>query len=640
MVYKFKNQIGKKFVSLVLVLSILSSSLLPVFAPKAEAFLPVTDVKALVKSIIDGFAMVLAKRMVDDMVKSTVTWANSGFDGKPSFVTDPKSHFTNIADSTAGDFINSSSLGFLCSPFQQNIRLSLQQSYNLSTGATYAPSCTVTGIKGNIDDFYRSFSSGGWDTWFSITQDDDNNPYGAYINASIELDKRVASKVGLEKNKIDWGDGFKSKGKCLLTNPTSDQIDAALKRGAVLPYDSNFGPGECVKQGEDSTPGVVIKEQLNKVLPSGLESLISVEHIEQLISAFANGLLTRFVFGPKGLFGADYADTFASNEVPKIGGPIISTQWIYCANENEICEYEGTKTVRFGSGTSFLTIEHTDSIECTAEAFGAQESDSLRWCEYSAALEIPLPPVGCNDGQEPGSGNGSADVCITPPEPEGALRCAANIDQVELGTPVTWTLYGDVVAFPATYVWHGEGIEGKTTEEVTVTYDSASIKKPTLTFNPSGKTDSESKELSCSSVRVYKTDSIKASCEPIRNNPTSAFGSNYPISLAYTNELTEWKATISGGTGQYRVRWAGDDSTPINGINPWEQIKPPAVRDPETGVTTIIQPRKYYTYFSYKDNNRYAEITVEDANDPTVASVHVDCSSYKIIMGERPNGVI
>lgn len=330
MEYRFSKR-NKKVVAVIITSSFVLTNFLPIFTPRAEAFLGIGDVtftinvKEIVRNIIDGIAMNLAQKMMDDMVQSSVKWANDGFEGSPSFVTNPVGHFGNIADSVAGDFIKGSDLGFLCSPYQTSVRLSLQVKYGggLGSGRKYRPQCTVTGITGNIEDFYKNFNNGGWDTWFSMTQNNSNNPWGAYIDADTELDRRIASALGVEDKKLSWGDGFKSKGDCLAYNPSAEEIDQLITDypGGTPPgYDPAFGPGECIKRGEDKTPGVVIKDQLNKVLPAGLEKLISVQHVEQLVTAFASGVLKRYVFSSKGLAGNDYTSETYLKEAIDLDG--------------------------------------------------------------------------------------------------------------------------------------------------------------------------------------------------------------------------------------------------------------------------------------------------------------------------------
>lgn len=280
---------GKSSITFLLILSIISSTFyLSVFVPRAQAFLGIADfgftvdISAKAKQIVDGIAMVLAAKLVDNMVKSTVNWAQTGFEGNPAYVTDPKQYFTKLSDGIAGDFIARSDLSFLCSPFQTQVRLALQKQY---IQEPYFQ-CTLSQVVNNIDAFYNDFSQGGWDGWFVMTQNNANNPYGAFLEAKIEMDSRIAKAVGLENQQLDWNQGFLSWSDCIKENPDT---------------------GECLERGPVQTPGATIKAGLDKILPSPVEKLINVNHVEQLISAFATGLLTRYVFGSEGLFaGSGY----------------------------------------------------------------------------------------------------------------------------------------------------------------------------------------------------------------------------------------------------------------------------------------------------------------------------------------------
>ncbi len=307
MVYNLKKMFGKKFATFFLILSIFSTAFYsPVFTPRAQAFLGfgdlTIDIKQLVRGIADGYAMTLAQQMVDDIVRSTVDWANSGFEGNPAFVTNPQQYFTDIADGIAGEFIAGSDLNFLCSPFQTQVRLALQQSY--TQPRQYQ--CTFSESVGNIQAFYDDFNQGGWDAWYEVTQNNANNPYGAYLEAELDLNSRIAESVNLKKEQLDWSSGFLSYEKCLGTEVLNNQT----------------GQTECIGAMETVTPGVTIKGQLDKVLPSGLEKLVRVEHIEQLISSFASGLLNRYVFGSRGLFargaGANNNQTIVDSRTGKL----------------------------------------------------------------------------------------------------------------------------------------------------------------------------------------------------------------------------------------------------------------------------------------------------------------------------------
>ena len=283
----------KYLITLSLILSLVCSSFLPIFATKAmaqfavidPAHIAVTQAESTRKTILEGLdlaARIATQVIIQKIVASTVAWANSGFEGNPAYAIDPKQYFADIANGIAGEFIAGSDLGFLCSPFQTQIRLALLKSYS---GQERQFQCTLTQVVGNIDAFYGDFSQGGWDGWFSMTQNSSNNPYGSYLNAQVELDSRIAKAVGLQEKQLDWNQGLLSWSEC-------------------LPGGKDPDTGECRPdmRGPVQTPGSVIKANLDKVLPSGLERVINAQHMEQLVEAFASGILTRYVFGSQGLF--------------------------------------------------------------------------------------------------------------------------------------------------------------------------------------------------------------------------------------------------------------------------------------------------------------------------------------------------
>lgn len=315
MVYNLKKMFIKRSVAFLLIFSFVSATFyLPTFAPRAQAFfLFTTDVKVLAKTIVDGIAMATAQRLIDQTVKSTIDWANNGFEGNPVYVTNPKQYFIDIEDGIIGDFIAGSDLGYLCSPFQTQVRLALQKHY-----VQLNPfQCTLTDVIGNIDAFYNDFSQGGWEGWFSMTQNSSNNPYGAYLDAQVELDSRIAQRVGLENRELDWNQGFLSWSSCVKKNPPAI-IPVGNGRFEYNP-DAVAGKaeGECIERGPIQTPGTTIKSQLDRVLPAGVEKLITAQHVEQLISSFATGLLNRYVFGSKGLFNREpNRDSTAPPNIP------------------------------------------------------------------------------------------------------------------------------------------------------------------------------------------------------------------------------------------------------------------------------------------------------------------------------------
>ena len=233
---------------------------------------------------MDTIAIAVVKHMLERILDSTTNWINNGFNGGPAYVSNPKQYFTDIADGTAGEFIIGSDLNFLCSPFQTQVRLALQKAYVKPNPFQ----CTLTEVVGNIDAFYGDFSQGGWDGWFAMTQNNSNNPYGAYLDAKVELDSRIANAMGIKKEQLDWGRGFLSFEKC----PEGQELDPA------------DGTGDCRVAKTIITPGSVIESQLENVLGTGVRQLELADEFDELVGALLGQLLEKSVFSAKGLFSA------------------------------------------------------------------------------------------------------------------------------------------------------------------------------------------------------------------------------------------------------------------------------------------------------------------------------------------------
>ncbi|MBX4198843.1 hypothetical protein KW800_01015 [Candidatus Parcubacteria bacterium] len=378
----FAEKVSGKILGTLLMLTVASFFYAPAFAPKAQAIFGIvdtsitTDVAALAKRLIDAAAQVYARRIIDNMVKSTITWANTGFEGNPAYVTNPKRYFGKIGEGVITDAISGSNLGFVCSPFQAQIKLSLVQQYVQE----YQPQCTFDQIGRNLTDFYKSFSAGGWGAWFDMTQQDNNNPYGSYINIKSNIDSRLANELGLAQTDRQISSGFLSYKPCLAKNPKipDDVIEDYLN--GVVPeenvtftygkFDLDKPAGTCLDYGDVVTPGSVIAKQLNDTLPTGMNKLVNATQVDQLVGAFASGLLQRYVFGPKGLFSSKYNDSFNAGadsstlKMPEFG-------WITCAKEGEQCVFDGEEKVRYGAAGTYIELTLTDGAKCSSDVFGA-----------------------------------------------------------------------------------------------------------------------------------------------------------------------------------------------------------------------------------------------------------------------------
>ncbi|MFO0718589.1 MAG: hypothetical protein U0522_00985 [Candidatus Paceibacterota bacterium] len=244
---------------------------------------PVTGIEIAAQSQIsaDSIATKVAKIAISSITTSIVKWINSGFKGGPLFVTDPAKFFTGVADRVAGSFIEGSDLEFLCKPFKISLLLALNLNYSYSFKEKIG--CTLTDVINNVEGAAVSFQDMGFDGWFKMTQNPQNNIYGANLMAEIELKERIADAVGIQKAELDQGAGFLSSRDCL---------------------ESNIETQECQKWGPVKTPGKVIETQLNEALGTNLKELQLADEFDEIINALINQAVQKIVTSVGGLSGA------------------------------------------------------------------------------------------------------------------------------------------------------------------------------------------------------------------------------------------------------------------------------------------------------------------------------------------------
>lgn len=219
-------------------------------------------------SIQDCITRTIAKAALQQMTASIVNWISSGYKGSPSFVTNYERFFANVADRAAGDFIRGSALSFLCSPFQMQIRIAVAQSY----ARRGAQSCTLSQAVGNINSFMNgNFSAGGWQGLLSFTTVPTNNPYGAYLYAQAGLQTAQQNALASANRNLSPG-GFLA---------------------VVQEKNCKNRNGVQVCDREITTPGKVVESSLETALGTSYRQLELAEHVDQIISAMIQQLMTR-----------------------------------------------------------------------------------------------------------------------------------------------------------------------------------------------------------------------------------------------------------------------------------------------------------------------------------------------------------
>ncbi|MES2436448.1 MAG: immunoglobulin-like domain-containing protein [Patescibacteria group bacterium] len=256
--------------------------------------------------ILDSLLQPVVKMVIAKVTDSLVTWINSGFNGSPSFVTDPQQLFIDAADQVAGEFILGSPLGFMCKPFQIDIKIALALNYSYQNQYAEQAQCTLTQVVQNVDKFYQDFDEGGWAGWFEMTQKPKNTYQGAYLSAQSELAVRIGDKNLLEEMKLNWGGGFLSWTECKRKDNTTYTEYGGSKNPPTQPGKK---PARVFKTDEGDnceikTPGSTIGESLNQALGIEKDQLGFVDSFEKLYYALANQIFTRTIAGAHGLLGS------------------------------------------------------------------------------------------------------------------------------------------------------------------------------------------------------------------------------------------------------------------------------------------------------------------------------------------------
>lgn len=299
----------------------------------------------------------LAQQMLVVLVRnigaSVVEWVNSGFEGKPLFVTDFEGLLTDTADGVIGSFIEGSELGWLCNDFSAQIRLSLALKYSEPTRKKFT--CTLSDIAGNAENFLENNGGIGWNNWLELTTQPQNNVYGAYFTAKSELAQRVASKIDDKNKEVQRNAGFlnftyceemESVAEAILregnaASPAAGLAGQEVGSGFQQPTNfenfnapgyttTNFGgtntliptsassrsntnfSGTITPKGvpqckpgktKTGTPGSIIGSKLSSVINQSEVQLAVAQEIDQVIGAVLNQLAKKAIDQTQGILG-------------------------------------------------------------------------------------------------------------------------------------------------------------------------------------------------------------------------------------------------------------------------------------------------------------------------------------------------
>ncbi|MCK5285677.1 MAG: hypothetical protein KAJ58_00405 [Candidatus Pacebacteria bacterium] len=318
----FFNKKYKKIISIFLVTSFLVPSLLFTQPNKVDAATTVTDpgntgisIINMIKNgisvgfdkiasaaawatenkefVLDGLAWTAAKLLIRQMTTSIVNWINNGFEG-PLFVTNLEDMLFNIADQVIGEYIEGTDLAFLCDPFSIDIKLALWNTFYESD----APSCTLSDIIDNAGGALTSLENDfRWGTWIEMTTEDNNNTYGAYLQAESEILDEIFAATEKMKTQANWGEGFLSWEDC-------EMWDGA---------DCEDGQCNQVEHCEIKTPGSVLESKLNHTLGLTEDSLVTADEFNEVAGALFMQLV-KSIMSTTGLLGQNDMSSYDNSQ--------------------------------------------------------------------------------------------------------------------------------------------------------------------------------------------------------------------------------------------------------------------------------------------------------------------------------------
>ena len=372
---KSQKKLSKMFYKILLLLAFVF-----LFTKDAKALIPTTDIPntgvSTVNSISNGTSASLeGKKFFDtilgtmlkrigtqvalNMTQQVINWGSTGFKGNPFFVRDQESFFTSVADEQVEAFVNEISADETAFPYSRNISMDLITDQVLGNSDDFKSKLNFSldeTIGPNWQDFTEDdFSVGGWDGWMAYTQNDANNPVGAYLRSAEELENRVDTVKNTNQTELDQSGGFLSMKKCVQYKdgvdasglaPLGEDMEEYLSSLSLsLGSDIEFNASDDCARYETVTPGTLIAAQLKQSVEAPLHrafgSADTGNELLNSVSDLAAGLISSGITQLIGnITTTDPADTSAGG--PGDNSAFQSTSDTFIWNTSETVDLEAT----------------------------------------------------------------------------------------------------------------------------------------------------------------------------------------------------------------------------------------------------------------------------------------------------------
>lgn len=208
--------------------------------------------------------------------------------------------------------------------------------------------------------------------------------------------------------------GSVSCSNAVFGDPTPGRVKNCESQGASASTTSTWGL--CAAEGQVCTVSGT------QTVRYGVDGAFVTRQVTGSVSC------SNAVFGDPAVGRVKRCDIEGATSAP------TASAWGYCAAEGEVCTVTGTRHVRYGVDTTYVSRDVTGSVLCSNSAFGDPAPGRVKHCDMtdSAGASSPAPaPVAAPSAAASGPGpldvsspttvvgNGAASSCN-----EGSLRSA------------------------------------------------------------------------------------------------------------------------------------------------------------------------------------------------------------------------
>jgi hypothetical protein len=256
--------------------------------------------------ILDPLARMAKQMVIDAITDSLLAWIEGGFEGSPSFITNPGEFFRTVGRQAISTYLFERGLDkFLCEPFRVDVILNFLWDYERPARSEYGSlSCSLEDIfsqgvvisvsgrqgsgRGNtIENDTRSpedrmraftkgdFNAGGFPAFFAMLRPS-GNAYDQEVHLKADLKAQENKAIAEEKETTSYGEGFLSQ-RCDST-----------------------GDG---KMDHICTPGAYITGQVDQVMGGALTDLQLANSFGAILDALLKYVITEILEGASGEYG-------------------------------------------------------------------------------------------------------------------------------------------------------------------------------------------------------------------------------------------------------------------------------------------------------------------------------------------------